>query len=128
MTPLFSIDKVGGLPLQHQVRRGMIDLMLSGAWMAGDRLPSSREMARSLGVSRNTVVLAYQQLIADGHVVSRERSGLFVAADLAAGPPGFGGVTGALAGGDGAASCWTSRLQDASAPVGRTVPQWHLYP
>jgi GntR family transcriptional regulator / MocR family aminotransferase len=42
-------------------------------------IPSTRRMAKSLGVSRNTVVLAYQGLLDDGYLVARERSGYYVA-------------------------------------------------
>ena len=41
-------------------------------------LPSSRELAKHLGIARNTVVLAYQQLIDEGYLVSRERSGNYI--------------------------------------------------
>jgi GntR family transcriptional regulator/MocR family aminotransferase len=41
-------------------------------------LPSSRELARHLGIARNTVVLAYQQLIDEGYLVARERSGYYI--------------------------------------------------
>ncbi|MBV9136621.1 MAG: GntR family transcriptional regulator, partial [Hyphomicrobiales bacterium] len=46
---------------------------------ANARMPSSRELALSLGVARNTVVLAYRQLVDEGLLESRERSGYFVA-------------------------------------------------
>ena len=42
------------------------------------KLPSSRKLSQQLEVARNTVVVAYQQLIADGYLVSRQRSGVFV--------------------------------------------------
>lgn len=45
-------------------------------------MPSSRKLAESLGVSRNTVVAAYEQLIDEGYLVSRERSGIFVSDHL----------------------------------------------
>ncbi len=48
-------------------------------------LPSSRALAQELGVSRNTVLTAYQELIAEGFVVSRPRSGLFVNDELRSG-------------------------------------------
>lgn len=44
----------------------------------GDRLPSRRALAQHLGVSLNTVKLAYDQLLDEGYIVSRERSGFFV--------------------------------------------------
>ncbi|MGH8675516.1 MAG: GntR family transcriptional regulator [Burkholderiales bacterium] len=43
------------------------------------RLPSTRALAQDLGVSRNTVMLAYEQLAAEGYVVSRDRSTTSVA-------------------------------------------------
>ncbi len=60
--------------------------MLNGRLQPGDRLPASRELATTLGVSRNTVVFAFQQLLAEGYFVSRVGSGTFVAEDLPGGP------------------------------------------
>src|SRR5690606_3311164 len=48
----------------------------------GAPVPSSRLLADSLGVARNTVVFAYQQLVSEGYLVSRERSGHFVCDDV----------------------------------------------
>lgn len=75
---LLRVDADAPLSLQHQIRGQILDAILNGVFRANRRLPSSRDLARQLGVARNTVVLAYQQLVADGHLVSRERSGLFV--------------------------------------------------
>jgi GntR family transcriptional regulator/MocR family aminotransferase len=66
------------LGLQRQIRQQLIDAITGGIFAPGQRLPSSRDLARQLGVARNTVVLACQQLIAEGHLISRERSGLYV--------------------------------------------------
>lgn len=52
--------------------------ILSGAIPAGTRLPSIRQLADSLHLSRNTVEAAYQQLQAEGYADSRPRAGLFV--------------------------------------------------
>ena len=49
-----------------------------GTFPEGRRLPSSRKLAEQLSVARNTVVLAYQQLVDEGYLLSRERSGLYV--------------------------------------------------
>jgi GntR family transcriptional regulator/MocR family aminotransferase len=57
--------------------RGFI---LDGVWPAGTRLPSSRALASDLKVSRNTAILAVEQLIADGWAESRSRSGVYVSA------------------------------------------------
>jgi DNA-binding transcriptional regulator YhcF (GntR family) len=64
--------------LQNQIRQKFVDGIINGAFAPGMKLPSSRKLAVQLDVARNTVVAAYQQLIADGYLVSRQRSGIFV--------------------------------------------------
>jgi GntR family transcriptional regulator / MocR family aminotransferase len=75
---LIFIDPDSSLTLQAQIRQRIVRLVLEGTWPADRRLPSSRELAAQLEVSRNTVILACQQLLAEGYLVSRERSGLYV--------------------------------------------------
>lgn len=65
-----------GAALHRQIRAAIID----GRLAAGVRLPTTRELAGLLGVSRNTVVGAYEQLASEGYLVSRQRAGTFVAA------------------------------------------------
>ncbi len=57
-------------------------MMLDGRLASGRRLPATRLLARELGVSRNTVAGAFDQLRAEGYLESRERGGTFVAARL----------------------------------------------
>jgi len=64
--------------LQNQIRQKIVGGIINGAFPPGMKLPSSRKLAQQLEVARNTVVAAYQQLIADGYLVSRQRSGIFV--------------------------------------------------
>lgn len=52
--------------------------ILRGKFKAGERLPAKRALALELGVSVVTVQLAYEQLLAEGYITSRERSGYFV--------------------------------------------------
>lgn len=52
--------------------------ILRGKFKAGERLPAKRELSRELGVSVVTVQLAYEQLLAEGYIRSKERSGYFV--------------------------------------------------
>jgi GntR family transcriptional regulator/MocR family aminotransferase len=73
------------MSLQGQIREMLVGAILDGQLPAGVPLPSSREMAEQLGVARNTVVLAYQQLSDEGYLVSRQRSGHFVNAQMLAG-------------------------------------------
>ena len=55
---------------------------MSGALPGGGRLPPSRSLAQELGVARQTVVLAYERLAAEGYVRGRTGSGTYVATDL----------------------------------------------
>jgi GntR family transcriptional regulator/MocR family aminotransferase len=73
------------MSLQGRIREMLVGAILDGQLPAGVPLPSSREMAEQLGVARNTVVLAYQQLADEGYLISRERSGHFVNAGMLAG-------------------------------------------
>ncbi|MGE4250131.1 MAG: PLP-dependent aminotransferase family protein [Parvibaculaceae bacterium] len=65
--------------LQTQIREALVAAILDGQLARDEPIPSTRKMAKSLGVSRNTVVLAYQGLLDDGYLFARERSGYFVA-------------------------------------------------
>ncbi len=71
-----------GLQIQDQLRAAIRDRRLG----AGERLPSTRRLAELLGVSRGTVVDAYEQLLAEGWVESAVGSGTRVAAMPAGGP------------------------------------------
>ena len=68
-------------PLQAQIVAGLRDAIASGRLAAHDRLPGTRTLAAQLGVSRTTVALAIDALIAEGYVVARPRSGVFVVND-----------------------------------------------
>ncbi len=64
--------------LQTQIREALVSAILDRNLDQSEPIPSTRKMAKSLGVSRNTVVLAYQGLLDDGYLMARERSGYFV--------------------------------------------------
>ncbi len=64
--------------LQTQIREALVSAILDRNLDPAEPIPSTRKMAKSLGVSRNTVVLAYQGLLDDCYLVARERSGYFV--------------------------------------------------
>ncbi|MEO8159868.1 MAG: PLP-dependent aminotransferase family protein [Arenimonas sp.] len=118
-----ALDPVSGLSLQLQLRQKLIDAIHRGVLRPGRRLPSSRSLAERIGVSRNTVSLAYDSLIAEGHIVSRARSGIFVASDVPsvriASGPRQPGQSGPLA----------MRLPPAPDDRGFHCPgNWHQYP
>ncbi|MEQ8665368.1 MAG: PLP-dependent aminotransferase family protein [Rhodospirillales bacterium] len=79
---IFHIERGGPSSLQSQIRELMVTAILNGQLPPGESIPSSRRMAESLGVSRNSVSLVYQSLVDDGYLISRERSGFFVNSDL----------------------------------------------
>ena len=66
--------------LQQQIRQIVAEGILSGRLRTGDKLPSSRGLARQLGISRITVTLAYGELVSSDYLASRGRSGYFVSA------------------------------------------------
>ncbi|AZU60181.1 PLP-dependent aminotransferase family protein [Neobacillus mesonae] len=86
MTPI--LEKNGVKPLYMQLANYIKQEILSGSIRCNEKLPSKRALANYLGLSVNTVMSAYDQLSAEGFVVSKPRQGLYVAAledDIAAG-------------------------------------------
>jgi GntR family transcriptional regulator/MocR family aminotransferase len=77
-TAAFTLSRDSGIPLFTQVsdlvRQGIVD----GELQQDYRLPPSRSLAIELGVSRTTVVVAYDQLAAEGYIEGRRGSGFFV--------------------------------------------------
>jgi DNA-binding transcriptional regulator YhcF (GntR family) len=65
-------------PLSLQIVRQLQEAMEAGRVARGTRLPSTRSLARTLGVSRNTVLTAYEELTARGFVRSRPGAGVYV--------------------------------------------------
>jgi GntR family transcriptional regulator/MocR family aminotransferase len=64
--------------LQGRIRAMVVQGILSGRLRPGDRMPSSRGLARHLGISRITVTLAYADLVSSDYLTARGRSGYFV--------------------------------------------------
>jgi GntR family transcriptional regulator/MocR family aminotransferase len=124
---MLRLDRSSEVSLQAQLRGQLASAIVSGAAPEGARLPSSRSLARTLAVSRNTVSLAYAQLLAEGLVTGRERSGLFVTEKLAARPPGAGPTEMRQ---PKAGLAWRPRLKARAArPAGfRCPPDWRRYP
>lgn len=67
-------------PLIQQVREGLRGKIAAGAWPSGYRIPSERELAEMLGISRLTVRLAINDLVAAGLLQRRPGKGTFVKA------------------------------------------------
>ena len=73
-------------PLYIQVYEGIRQAILAGELNAGQKLVSSRKLATEVDVSRNIILLAYDQLIAEGYAETRQGAGTFVSSDLPALP------------------------------------------
>lgn len=78
ITTRVTIARDTGVPLYRQLRQALEHEIATGAVDPQLPLPSSRELARELGVSRNTVNSAYAELEAEGFVQAEARRGLFV--------------------------------------------------
>jgi GntR family transcriptional regulator / MocR family aminotransferase len=72
------ISLVGRRDLSTEIFRQVRDAILAGVFNPGDLLPSSREMARTLSVSRMTVTVAYERLESEGFTTARARTGVYV--------------------------------------------------
>ncbi len=75
----YDLEKRGQVPLYEYLYQCLKEDIQRGRLLAGTKLPSKREMARDNGVSVRTVMNAYDQLLVEGYLVSREKSGYFVA-------------------------------------------------
>jgi GntR family transcriptional regulator/MocR family aminotransferase len=84
-TFLFHLEPDKGTTLQAQLRRMLVSAILDGQIPPGGPLPSCRSLAQSLKIARNTVVLAYQDLVEEGFLIARERSGFFANPDILGG-------------------------------------------
>ncbi|WP_406374613.1 PLP-dependent aminotransferase family protein [Streptomyces sp. NBC_00647] len=84
---LLSVDRDSGEQLRAQLERQVRDAIRTGRLGAGERLPSSRELARELGLSRGLVQDCYAQLQSEGYLVTRVGSATRVAAGAHV-PPG----------------------------------------
>ena len=113
---LFTLAHNPALPLQQRLRLSAVQAILDGRLPVGAPLPSSRELALVLGMSRNTVTAAYAQLIDDGFLESRPRSGVFVA-------PHAQGLHSKIP----LTLVTTSSASTAPVPMGaeRQQPDWH---
>lgn len=78
--------------LQSRLQQAIAQGILSGQFRKGEKLPSTRKLAKHLGISRITVTLAYTELLASDYLMSRDRSGYYVS-DTAPETPPFAAKT-----------------------------------
>jgi DNA-binding GntR family transcriptional regulator len=70
-----TIDRTSRIPLHRQIAAALRHAIEAGEIAGGTRLPSTRALAKTLAISRNTVLTAYDELAADGIVSGRRGSG-----------------------------------------------------
>jgi GntR family transcriptional regulator/MocR family aminotransferase len=80
---VYDLEKRGQTPLYEYLYACIRDDILQGVLQAGEKLPSKRTMAKDHGIALITVENAYAQLIIEGYVTAKEKSGYFVNADVA---------------------------------------------
>ena len=78
VTPLVIPEGQGSLT--RRIASGLKTAVHSGRLRLGSRAPSTRSLARSLGVSRNVIINAYEELAAEGYFIPRGGAGTFIAA------------------------------------------------
>ena len=84
--PPLVLDRGGPVPMAVQITGQLRAAVAGNRLRAGERLPSSRSLAASLGVSRTVVTNAYLQLFAEGWLEGRHGSGTYVAQGASGGP------------------------------------------
>ena len=77
-----AIDQASPRSISSQLHGALRELILAGSFSAGERLPASRTLARELGLSRTTVIEAFDRLTAEGLIESRVGAGAFVSRTL----------------------------------------------
>jgi DNA-binding GntR family transcriptional regulator len=75
----FVVDRLAPESLVDQLAGQLRQVIETGRFASGARLPSTRSLARCLGVSRNTVLTAYDDLVSRGFVRRERGAGMFVA-------------------------------------------------
>jgi GntR family transcriptional regulator / MocR family aminotransferase len=68
---MLSVDRTSAEPIQRQLYRALATMIRDGNFPAGLQLPSTRSLAQDLDLARNTVIGAYDQLIAEGYLHNR---------------------------------------------------------
>jgi GntR family transcriptional regulator/MocR family aminotransferase len=81
------LDRQSAVPLYRQIETYLRQNILSGDLLPGTRLPATRELAESLGVSRITATNAYAELESDGLIYGREGSGTYVMTPISPSTP-----------------------------------------
>jgi GntR family transcriptional regulator / MocR family aminotransferase len=77
-----EVDRAADVPVFRQIYLQLRSAILSGALRPATKLPSTRELAAQLGVSRSAVVSAFEQLLAEGYAFGKRGAGTYIASDV----------------------------------------------
>ena len=75
---MLQLDRAVGDGLQTQLLHQLRELIGTGRIAPMSRMPATRRLARQMGVSRTTVMLVYEELIAEGYLQTKPAAGTFV--------------------------------------------------
>jgi DNA-binding transcriptional regulator YhcF (GntR family) len=75
ITPIIAVSRKSSAPLHRQIYDSFRDLIVQGNLVSGQQIPSTRTLAKELGISRFPVLNAYAQLLAEGYFEGRTGSG-----------------------------------------------------
>src|SRR5579884_3615104 len=81
-SPVIAIDRRSSRPLHRQIYDAYRTGILTRTLQPGQQIPSTRELAAQLGISRMPVLGAYTQLLAEGYFESRVGAGTFISSSL----------------------------------------------
>ena len=84
LTPHLTLQRDGGEAMHRQLYSTFRTAILDGVFAPGTRLPSTRALADDLGVSRTTVLQAFERLVSEGYATARSGAGTRVATTLSA--------------------------------------------
>lgn len=75
---MFTMNFTGSEPLYRQLYQKIISLIMEGKLKSGEKLPSKRQLSEHIHISIRTIETAYDQLLAEGYIYSRPKSGYYV--------------------------------------------------
>ncbi|WP_414440340.1 PLP-dependent aminotransferase family protein [Burkholderia sp. 22PA0106] len=113
---LGPLDRAAG-QLSRQLAQALRDAIRRGDLRPGESLPASRQLAAALGLARGTVIEAFEQLVAEGFLVARGRTGTWVAPALSMPGEGAFGVVGGDEAAPAAAGAFPPRRLPAPAAI-----------
>ena len=82
MEIVLELRQEPGVPAYQRLADAVREGILEGRFRPGERVPPSRQLAQALSLARNTILEAYEQLLAEGYLVAHHGSGTFVAPNL----------------------------------------------